>query len=318
MFSPTAVSRPLTIYRTWNPDSATHPLSGGDVTRKPDISCWLATRNKFDWIHSATFAEVKNREGKDNEKLSYIETAGKASCLLYAQDGCHATPCLCILGSHIYLTIFDRSGSLSTCGYHINHCPHQFLRILISVTSTPRNILGSNISINWRKRKNPDGKVAGVKELKIKMDTSTYTVELRRLLFISDDLFSRGTTVWEGMMKMRGTSSMQTRQVAVKDSWIDPLRKYREGKVLSILNACKIKGMPTLIHEEQVKAHDLSASHINCLTHFLRVYLSRYKTSPYYLRVLSCIITHPVGDLITKFLCLGELLIAFLDYVVGE
>ena len=261
---------------------------------------------------------MKNREGKDNEKSSYIETAGKASCLLYAQDGRHAAPCLRILGSHIYLTIFDRGGSLSTCGYHINHCPHQFLRILIGVTSTPRNILGFDISINWGKRKSPDGKVAGVKELKIKMDTSTYTVELRRLLFISDNLFSRGTTVWEGMMKMRGTSSMQTRQVAVKDSWIDPLRKYTEGKVLSILNACKIEGVPTLIHEEQVKAHDPSASHINCSTHLLRAYLSRYKTSPYYLHVLSRIITHPVGDLITEFSCLGELLVAFLDYVVGE
>jgi len=120
---------------------------------------------------------------------------------------------------------------------------------------------------------------------------------------------------------MKGTSSMQTRQVAVKDSWINPLQKYTEGKILSILNAYKIEGIPTLIHEEQVKAPYLSVINnlqVNNVTHFLRAYLAQYKTNAYYLCVLSHIITHPVGNLITEFSCLGELLVAFLDYVVGE
>lgn len=168
------------------------------------MSCWLATDNKFDWRHLATFAEVKNRRGKDNKKSSYIETSSKASCLLYAQDGCHVAPCLHILGSQIYFTIFDCGGSLSTCGYDINHCPRKFLCILISVTSTPHNILGFDISINWGKKCFPDGKVVDVKELKIEMDSTTYTIELRRVLFISDNLFGQGTTVWEGMMRMKG------------------------------------------------------------------------------------------------------------------
>ncbi|KIM51908.1 hypothetical protein SCLCIDRAFT_33083 [Scleroderma citrinum Foug A] len=73
--------------RTWTADSTMHPLNGGDAMRKPDLSCWLSTGSQFDWRHLASFAEVKNCGGKDNEKSSYIETAGKASCLLYAQDG---------------------------------------------------------------------------------------------------------------------------------------------------------------------------------------------------------------------------------------
>jgi len=61
--------------------------------RKPDISCWFP-KHQFDWRHLATFAEVKNRGSKANEKLLYIEVAGKASCLLYTQDGRHAAPCI--------------------------------------------------------------------------------------------------------------------------------------------------------------------------------------------------------------------------------
>jgi len=92
------------------------------------------------------------------------------------------------------------------------------------------------------------------------------------VLFISDNLFSWGTTVWEGMMRMKGTSSMQTRQVAVKDSWIDPLWKYTEGKILSILNVYKIEGVLTLIHEEQVKMPYplvIDNLQVNNSTHFL-------------------------------------------------
>ncbi|KAI6107692.1 hypothetical protein EV401DRAFT_2077013 [Pisolithus croceorrhizus] len=307
--------------RVWSTDSASCPLSGGNVMRKLDLSCWLTPGSKFDWRHLTTFAEVKNHIGKDNKRSSYIEMASKVSCLLYAQDGHHATPCLHILGSQIYLMVFDCGGSLSTCGYDINHNPREFLHILISVMSTPHNILRFDTSINWGKRSCEDGKVVDMKELKIEMDTSTCTIELKRLLFISDNLFSQGTMVWEGMMRARGTGGMQARKVAMKDSWIDPLRKYTEGKMLSILDVYKVEGIPTLVHEEQVKVpypSVIEGLQLNSSTHFIQAYLAHYKTNPYYLRVLSHIVTHPVSDLITAFSCLGELLVAFLDYIVAH
>ncbi|KAI5997072.1 hypothetical protein EDD15DRAFT_2364534 [Pisolithus albus] len=282
------------------------------------MSCWLAPGSEFDWRHLAAFAEVKNRGGKANEKSSYIETAGKASCLLYAQDGRHVALCFRILGSSIHLTIFDRGGSLSTCGYDINSEPRDFVRILIGVTSAPHEILGFDMSIAWEQQQR-NGKTVGVKALNVRADDTELSIELDRVLFISDNLFGRGTTVWGGMI--RGMQTKTREPVVVKDSWIDPLRKYTEGRILSILNAHRIEGVPTLVHEQQVKAPCLSAvanPPANHSTHFLRAGLSQFKTSPYYLRVLSRIITQPVGDLITDFSCLGELLVAFLDYVVAH
>ena len=286
------------------------------MARKPDLSCWLAPGSKFDWRHLATFAEVKNWDGKDNEKSLYIETAGKASCLLYAQDGRHAIPCIRVLGSRIYFMIFDRGGSLSTCGYDIHRCPHNFLRILISVTSASLHILGFNISIHWQQKQCDSNSVDPVKEVKIQVDATTeYTIELMKVLFISDNLFGRGTTVWGG--------STEIGEVVVKDSWIDPLRKYTEGFILWVLNTHKIEGVPTLIHKQQVKAPYPSTVKdlpVNSSTHFIRSDLAhaQYKTSNYYLQILSCLVTQPVGDLIMEFSCLRELLVAFLDYLVGE
>ena len=85
----------------------------------------------------------------------------------------------------------------------------------------------------------------------------------------------------------------------------------------------KIKGIPTLIHEQQVKAPYPSTVEdlpVNSSTHFIRSDLAhaQYETSNYYLRILSHLVTQPIGDLIMEFSCLGELLVAFLDYLVGE
>ena len=139
------------------------------------------------------------------------------SCLLYAQDGHHSAPCICILGSHIYLMIFDCGGSLSTCGYDIHRFPHDFLRILIGITSASLHILRFNVSIDWRQTfHDGDRSSVDVKEIKIQVDPITqYIIKLTKVLFISDNLFGRGTTAWGGVMEIG--------EVVVKDSWIDPV-----------------------------------------------------------------------------------------------
>ncbi|KAI6109303.1 hypothetical protein EDD16DRAFT_1522535 [Pisolithus croceorrhizus] len=240
--------------RRWTGDLSTCPLKGGDVGRKPDMSCWLAPGSEFDWRHLATFAKVKNCGGKANEKSSYTETAA---------------PCFCILGSSIHSMIFDHGGSLSTCSYDINSKLLDFMCILISITSAPHEILGFDASTTWEWQQ-CNGKTVGVKALNVWEDNTELSIELDRVLFISDNLFSRGTMVWGGMI--RGMQARTREPVVMKDSWIDPLQKYTEGRILFILNVHKIKGVLTLVHEQQVKASSLSAvanPTVNHSTHFL-------------------------------------------------
>ncbi|KAN0074443.1 hypothetical protein V8E55_011855, partial [Tylopilus felleus] len=112
--------------------------------------------------------------------------------------------------------------------------------------------------------------------------------------------------------------------VAVKDTWIDPLRKYTEGAILRMLNKAGIKGIPTLIYEGQVsaKVYDKDADDqqttVNHSTHLIRAILEQYASSEgtYQLWVLYCLVTEPVGFLVTDFRSLTELLVTFLDFVV--
>ena len=181
-------------------------------------------------------------------KKSYTKIAGKTTLLLYAQDGRHSTPCLQILGHSIVLTFFDRGGSLSTSAIDINQQPEEFLRILVSLSCACPDHLGFDETIIWEK----DGR----KRVLIAWHgdpTEAGEVVLDKIIFISDALHGRGTTVWAGWLYPPSSQPQQEpRQIVVKDSWIDPLRKYMEGNILARLNEASVKGVPKFIHEQQV------------------------------------------------------------------
>ena len=143
-------------------------------------------------------------------------------------------------------------------------------------------------------------------------------VVMDSLLFISDTLHGRGTTVWAVLM--HSPNLKPPHWIVVKDSWIDPLRKYTEGRILAKLNKAGVKGVPKLIHEQQVQGPHPSHpdSKVNQSTHFFRMLLSHIKVSSYHVHVLSWLLTEPLGQRILDFSSLAELLVAFIDYVLSE
>ncbi|KAG6371483.1 hypothetical protein JVT61DRAFT_9518 [Boletus reticuloceps] len=145
------------------------------------------------------------------------------------------------------------------------------------------------------------------------------TIWLEKILSISDSLVGRGSTVWEGVINSESDVPGAEEVVVVKDSWIDPLRKYTEGMILHILEQNGVEGVPTLLAERQVKIqhHAGEAVETNLSTHFIRSMLHNIRSpNDFHLRVLSRLVTRPVGTLIIDFSSLGELLVAFLDCII--
>ena len=139
------------------------------------------------------------------------------------------------------------------------------------------------------------------------------------MLDISDSLSGQGTMVWEGELESE-SGEVDDLRVIVKDSWTDPLRKYTEGMILHRLEQHQIEGVPTLVSEEQVKTSLHDSKHLNMmvnhLTHFLCSALPQ--GSVFNLRILSRLVSCPVGKLIIKFSSLGELLVGYLDHIISE
>ena len=144
-------------------------------------------------------------------------------------------------------------------------------------------------------------------------------VVLNQLIFISDALHGCGTTIWAASMYVPSpeSGSASPREIVVKDSWIDPLRKFTEGGILAKLNEAGVEGVPKLIHEQQVQGPHPSIPNlkVNQSTHTIRTLLSQVNTQDYHICVLSCLLTEPLGQEIMNFSSLAKLLVAFIDYV---
>ena len=265
---------------------------------------------------------MKSKKTCKTLKSSFTEVAGKTGVLLYTQDGRHAAPALRILGSNISLTFFDRGGSLETDSIDVHADPEIFIHIIVGLAKATFSQLRFDISLLDN---------TGNKHVLVawKGGPEVKEVTIDNLLFISDVMHGRGTTVWDGSMELDDSNLEKTwprtwRGIVIKDSWIDPLRKYTEGTILKMLNAAGVVGVPTLIHEEQVKApHPTQLGLLfNNSTHLLRALLSKANCNAdqhqYQLRVLSRLITTPIGTEVLKFNSLAELLVVFINYVLSK
>ena len=226
-------------------------------------------------------------------KKLYVEVAGKTALLLYAQVGRHSAPCLQILGHSIVLMFFDRGGSLLTMPIDINQQSEEFLHILVGLLCAPLSHLRFNETVLWEK----DGKKCVL--VAWHGDSAEGgEVVLDKLIFISDALHGCGTTVWAALMYPPSSQPQQPlHQIVVKDSWIDPLQKFTEGSILAKLNEAGVRGVPKLLHEQQVQGPHPSHPNIkvNQSTHLLRTLLSNINIPNYHVCVLSCLLTELFG-----------------------
>ncbi|KAI5982433.1 hypothetical protein EDD15DRAFT_2180884 [Pisolithus albus] len=278
--------------------------------------CEVLEERQFDLRTDVyVIGELKNRYGTDNVRASFIELAGKVVFQLENQDGRYATPGLQILGDHIILTLFDRGGSISTHPLHIHQRPEAFLRVLLGITFGDAVVLGFDTTISPVEE--------GKKKIQIIRDGKECFILVDQLLFISGSLHGRGTTVWSGVVTQADFPELEEGQkVVIKDSFVDPLRRYTEGKILKILEDNEIKGVPRLLHEQQVQAsHPLDSDlQLNQSTHILRSLIKDPLPADckYHLRVLSRLVSTPKGDPIYDFSSLAELLVGLIDCLKGE
>ncbi|KAF8440257.1 hypothetical protein L210DRAFT_802559, partial [Boletus edulis BED1] len=246
--------------------------------------------------------EVKKKYSEDNKKNSYIELAGKVAFLLEAQDGRYATPGIWFLGTKIILTLFDQGDSISTHPLNIHQYPKEFLQILLGVTFVDGVMLGFDSTISPTQNSQ--------KIIWIIKCSNEYEILVDTLLFFSGSLHSRGMTVWSGKVSI----DQEDKEVVIKDSWVDLLRQYTEGRILKMLEMAGVEGVLRLVHEQQVQTcHPVTQELLNHSTHILHTLVKGSSPPPYYLRILSRLISTPRGYLIFDFTSLSELLVGLIN-----
>ncbi|KAF8546898.1 hypothetical protein OG21DRAFT_1490718 [Imleria badia] len=300
--------------RQWTGKAASNPLNGlSGAIWKPNlllckegaITTRYANQQKFNMrtgVYAMGELEVKKTYNEDSKKQSYIELAGKVVFLLEAQDGCYATLGVRVSGTTIVLTLFDQGDSISTHPLDIHQHPEEFLRILFGVTFTDGAVLSFDFTISL----NPESH----KVIRITKRGKEYEILVDTLLFFSRSLHGWGTTVWSGTV----TIDEADEEVVVKDSWVNLLQRYTEGRILKILEEARVKGVPRLVHEQQVQTqHPIVKELVNNSMHILCTLIEGLPQLSYYLHVMSHLISKPRGCLIFDFTSLSELLIGLIN-----
>ena len=119
--------------------------------------------------------------------------------------------------------------------------PELFLCILLRVTFVPWTTLGFDPTVHEVKNKTRD--------IEVTLISGNTTINVNELLFISGSLHGCGTTVWSSTLMLSG----ETQDVVVKDSFIDPLRRYTKGRILAMLNKAGVVSVPQLVHKQLVQ-----------------------------------------------------------------
>lgn len=87
--------------------------------------------------------------------------------------------------------------------------------------------------------------------------------------------------------------------------------------IFHILAQNDVEDVSMLLTKQQVKIQHHTME-TNLSTHFIQPRLYHIHSLDNHLQVLACLITHSIGILIVNFSSLGELLFAFLDYIINE
>ena len=91
-----------------------------------------------------------------------------------------------------------------------------------------------------------------------------------------------------------------------------------EGRILKMLEKAEVKGVPILVHEQQVQTpHPITREFVNHSMHTLRTLLCGSSQASYYLHVLSRLVSKPRGYPIFNFNSLAKLLVGLIDCLCG-
>ncbi|KAH7903977.1 hypothetical protein BJ138DRAFT_1019781 [Hygrophoropsis aurantiaca] len=216
-----------------------------------------------------------------------------------------------LCGHQWSILVFDRGGSIVSSSFNIHQSPEDFLRCLLALSFGHDSLLGYDTSISPRT-------YSPHRVLKLETPTFNMRMIIDGLLFHSDEVFGRGTTVH--LCSKVGVE--EDEYFVVKDSWVDTTREPSEAETLRILH--DIPHVPRLIASANLEVvHPVSHQQVPDSTETTRDFLLQHNTNKWLAgcfdaRVHNRLVTQPAGVEICWFSSRWEFLSVLIDALTGE
>jgi hypothetical protein len=285
--------------RAWSADYATSVLAADDINCKPDVILVSTIIDTPGWKNVKAVVEVTSRSKMHTEMRRTINN--KTYLIFSSQHTRRFVPFLAICNQKIYFIITDREGqSVSEIEYRQPGQYHalNFIRIIVGLMFASEETIGFDSTVALRqggsiRRITAGGKVYAVKS----------TVHAVR------GVVGRSTRVWFAI------NPTTNEKVAIKDSWAHQARAVTEEEHLNHLKG--IQGVPTLVWGGTVQIHDPKDSSQMRFVDDNTMWIREGFSDEYSFRVHRRLVLSPVGEKLSSFSSLGELVAALRDVVTG-
>jgi hypothetical protein len=317
---------PLKPLRYFTSDYANKSVAGHVIKRKPDIILLplvdgFIPEDPVEWADVKAIVELTT-ESKPPPRMPLTITS-KTFITFCTQLDRDFFICLCFTASGFHIVVSDRVGQIETDEIDFSERT-TFLRMVMGLAFLPDSWIGLDESITHKDARKASAQAFLIKypihdysENKstfshfdypsvaanytqpcrgdvgiISIDSNVY--EVVRLLFKSQSLIGRGTTVF--LVKLP-----DGRHGVLKDSWITNDREQEAN----FLKGLHIPFGPALVDHAVLRDTDT----------FRQILVGPYEIQEK--RQKRRVITYPAGVPISDFSSLWELMVAFLDVVVG-
>jgi hypothetical protein len=290
-----------TASRFWSAQYCDTVLPNNELQRKPDIVLIKHFQTPLDWSGVHAVAEVTSRSTFHSEMKRTINN--KTYLMFCTQHHRRFVPFLAVCSHKISFLVTDREGQAISEIYHYQEGEHNALmliRILVALMFAADEISGVDPTMTPSK----EGEIETISG-----NGKVYTV--KSTVHVVRGIIGRSTRVWSAF----DAEDKNKKLCIIKDGWIQEGRADAER--LHLDNLKGIAGVPTLIWGGSVQIHDPKdpsrQQFINDDTAWIRYGFS--DGSKY--RIHRRLILSPVGENLSSFTSLGELIGALRDVAVG-
>ena len=285
--------------KSWSSQYANSVLGHPELNRKPDVILINERLDPISWRNVHAVAEVTTRSKLHSEMKRTINN--KTYLMFSTQYGRRFVPFLAICNDAIHLIVSDRQGQVVTeVPYRQPGVYHaiNLVRIIAALMFGSNETIGFDSTIETE----PDGAIT-----KISAGSTVYSI--KNTIHVVRGIVGRSTRVWSAF---RMLPNGEKESVIIKDGWIQDGRANAEKENLEAVQG--IQGVPTLIWGGAVQAslpttnnqHDDNTLWLHDMYSDRRTFRSHRRL------VLS-----PVGENLSTFTSLGELIAALRDVAVG-
>jgi hypothetical protein len=289
-----------TTRKIWTAQFANSILKHPELRRKPDIILVKERLNPINWRNVDAVAEVTRRPNLHSDMKKTIDN--KTYLMFITQHSRRFVPFLAICSDDIYFIISDRQGqaiaTISYCKAGVYHALN-FIRIIVALMFGDDETIGFDSTVEM----DAQGEIK-----KIRAGDTNYSVH--STIHVVRGIVGRSTRVWSAF---RVLENGEREAVIIKDGWIQEGRADAEKENLEIVQ--DIRGVPKLIWGGSVQAH-LPAGN-NQLNDDTTLFIRNLFSDRRGFRIHRRLVLSPVGENLSTFASLGELVAALRDVVVG-